>query len=405
MSCIPPPALPGRASRRFGRAGYAESRGSANSSSGPTTRASASGPLVGPPAATTQCRRDVDARRSGAVETVAVGDVRDGSAARRRRPRCRCGRGRSHAFVGAALLEGRADGRRVRRQQRHAARAWTADGDRSRSRGRRSAPGTAVERARAESALREQTTRLGLALEASTGASWTWDVRTNRADWDDAFRARFAILPEEPPSFETWLARVHTDDRPRMLRTLEDVLQTRDTWDHTYRVQGPDGAVRWMQSLGRADRDSTGRVTQLTGLELDITERRRTEDVEHDRALRALLETATQGIVSSDAAGTIVFANRAFESMFGWAAEELIDTPIARLIPSMLRDGTHVGRDLVGTRKRRVRLSDSRHRQSRADPEWRTRICVRDRHHRTPACRNRPARAHHRKVAVPGPSS
>ena len=72
----------------------------------------------------------------------------------------------------------------------------------------------------------------------------------------------------------------------------------------------PDGTERWMQSLGRADRDAAGQVTRLTGLELDITERRRTEealqarrDEEHDRTLRTLLETATQGIVSADARG------------------------------------------------------------------------------------------------------
>ena len=55
----------------------------------------------------------------------------------------------------------------------------------------------AVERTRAEAALREQKTRLRLALEASAGGSWTWDPRTNDADWDDAFRAQFGFAPEE----------------------------------------------------------------------------------------------------------------------------------------------------------------------------------------------------------------
>ena len=218
----------------------------------------------------------------------------------------------------------------------------------------------AIERTRAEAALREQKTRLQLALEASAGGSWTWDPRTHDTDWDDAFRARFGFTLEEVPSFETWFARVHVEDRPRIRRVLEEILQTKDTWDLTYRVQGPDGAIRWMQSLGRADREATGHVSRLTGLELDITERRRTEDAlqarrdeEHDRTLRTLLETATQGIVSADARGMIVFANRAVEVMFGWAANELIGQPMERLIPSVLRDGTSFtgGLHLVGTRK------------------------------------------------------
>jgi PAS domain S-box-containing protein len=220
----------------------------------------------------------------------------------------------------------------------------------------------AVERTHAEAALRDREHRFRLALGASGGGSWTWDLRTNDAEWDDAFRAIFGFAPEEPPLFETWLARVHVDDRPRMRAVLEEVLKTQDTWDHTYRAVRPDGAVSWMQSLGRADRDASGQVTRLTGFELDISERRRTEealqarrDEEHDRELRLLLETAAQGIVSVDVRGVIASANRAFGMMFDWAPEELIGQPIERLIPSVFGDGhqRRVALAVVGIRKDR----------------------------------------------------
>jgi PAS domain S-box-containing protein len=201
----------------------------------------------------------------------------------------------------------------------------------------------AVERARAESALREREHRFRLALSASGGGSWTWDLRTNDAVWDDAFRARFGFTDAEPALFENWLEKVHPEDRPKIQSTLGEVSHGRDTWDHTYRFTRADGTVLWMQSLGRADRDPAGQVTRLTGLELDVTERRRTEearqarrDEEHDRELRLLLETATQGIVSVDAQGTIVMANRALESMFGWPSGALIGESVERLIPSLM---------------------------------------------------------------------
>jgi PAS domain S-box-containing protein len=218
----------------------------------------------------------------------------------------------------------------------------------------------AAERARAEAALREREQRLGLALSASGGGSWTWDVRTNDAYWDDAFRARFGFTPAEPPLFETWLAGVHPEDRGRMLAALEEVLHAKDTWDHTYRFVRSDGGVLWMQSLGRAVRDAAGQVTRLTGLELDVTERRRTEEVlqarreeERDRELRLLLQTATQGIVSVDLHGVIDSANRAFEAMFGSEPDTLIGQPIAQSIPLLFR-GKHEqrgSRELVGHRQ------------------------------------------------------
>ena len=63
--------------------------------------------------------------------------------------------------------------------------------------------------------------------------------------------------------------------------------------------------------------DATGQVTRLFGLNLDITARRRAEEVlqahhdaERSRGLHVLLDTAPQGIVSMDAQGIIVTTNR-----------------------------------------------------------------------------------------------
>ena len=233
----------------------------------------------------------------------------------------------------------------------------------------------AVERTRAEAALRHRELRLRLALDASGGGSWTWEASTNRIDWDDGFRLQYGFSAEEPPTFEAWLSRVHEEDRPRLLSTLDKVQQTttQDDWDNTFRIVRPDGTIAWMQSRGRADRDVNGQLTRLTGLDLDVTQHRRAEeavqarrDEERDREVRLLLETAAQGIVSLDSSGRIVTANRALEAMFGWAPGELIGQSIEQLLPWSLGD-VHdprridyfaapyphlVGnRDLVGRRK------------------------------------------------------
>jgi PAS domain S-box-containing protein len=205
----------------------------------------------------------------------------------------------------------------------------------------------AVERARAERALREREHRLRLALDASAAGSWTWDAHTNQIDWDDGFRVRYGFPPDEVASSDKWVARVHEEDRPRMLGLLDEMLRspTKVAWDNSFRIVLPNGAVRWIQSLGRAERDASGAVTRLTGLDLDITVRRRTEeavqalrDEKRDQQLRLLLETAEQGIVLVDAKGFILTANRALEAMFGWGPGELVGQPIERLLPASLRE-------------------------------------------------------------------
>jgi PAS domain S-box-containing protein len=206
----------------------------------------------------------------------------------------------------------------------------------------------AVERTRVEAALREQQYRLRLALEASDGGSWTWNAATNQVDWDERFRPLYGLPPDEPATSDAWVSRVHDDDRARLLALRQEMLtsKTKNSWESTYRIVRPDGTLRWIQSRGRVDRDAGGNITRLTGLDFDFTEHRRREDAlqarreeEHDRALRTLLETATQGIVSVDAQGVIVTANQAFDAMFGWASGALIGQPIERLMPAALRDG------------------------------------------------------------------
>jgi PAS domain S-box-containing protein len=139
----------------------------------------------------------------------------------------------------------------------------------------------AVERARAEQAVREPEQRLRQALDASGAASWMRDARTGHIDWDDRFRKLYGFTKEEPASLEAWLSRIHEEDRQQVLELVEQIRQTKshDTFDVMFRIVRPDETLRWVQSVGQAHRDADGQLMRLTGLELDITERRRAEEV------------------------------------------------------------------------------------------------------------------------------
>jgi len=204
----------------------------------------------------------------------------------------------------------------------------------------------AVGRARAEAALREREQRLQLSLDASAAGVWTWNAQSDRLDWDHRVYAHYGMVPGRPLSLDRWTSTLHEDDRKRVLDHFDQLLCSPDDndWNETFRIVRPDGNERWMQGLGRAERDADGRLVRLVGICLDVTERRRAEealqarrDEEHDRELRLLLETATQGILSVDAEGIIISANRALEAMFGWPPGELFGQSIERLLPSFLR--------------------------------------------------------------------
>ena len=198
----------------------------------------------------------------------------------------------------------------------------------------------AAERARAEAVSRDA--RTSAAARARRVCGRGLDLACARPiclDWDERVHAHYGLVPGSPPSLDSWISSLHEDDRQRVLDRLGHILRCADDneWDETFRIVRTDGTERWMHGLGRAERDTDGRLTRIGGICLDITERRRAaealqarRDEEHDRELRLLLETATQGIASVDAHGVIETANRALETMFGWPPGELIGQPIER---------------------------------------------------------------------------
>lgn len=102
-----------------------------------------------------------------------------------------------------------------------------------------------------QAAQRERDLELRLALDVSGPGVWSWDAASNRPAWDDRFHAQYGFAPEAPRTFDTWLARVHEDDRPQVLDRLDRLRHANrdDAWDVVFRVVQPSGALSWMPGL------------------------------------------------------------------------------------------------------------------------------------------------------------
>ncbi len=74
-----------------------------------------------------------------------------------------------------------------------------------------------------------------------------------------------------------WPPLLHPDDRQPFLERWRHCLRTAEDWEYEYRVQARDGSWRTLLSRGKPARRSDGRVTGWAGIQLDITDRQRTE--------------------------------------------------------------------------------------------------------------------------------
>ena len=115
---------------------------------------------------------------------------------------------------------------------------------------------------------------------------------------------------------------VHADDRESLRSSIASVTPEKPDFVHEHRACWRDGTVHWISVRGRGFFDQQGRLLKISGIAMDIDERKRAE--ERLRLLAAALEEAPNAVVLTDPQGAILWVNPAFSQMTGYSAEEAI---------------------------------------------------------------------------------
>jgi PAS domain S-box-containing protein len=127
-----------------------------------------------------------------------------------------------------------------------------------------------VERLRRQVATTERLTRVG---------SWETCLRTQTTTVSDEL-CRILDLPRQELArspLETYLSRIHPDDRPRVTAMAERAAREDGLeWEH--RIVTSSGEVRHIRVRTETERDADGRPVRLVGANEDVTERRESEE-------------------------------------------------------------------------------------------------------------------------------
>lgn len=122
---------------------------------------------------------------------------------------------------------------------------------------------------------------------------------------------------------------IHPDDLPLVYennRRLESASDD-DVFEVEYRIKRADGEWRWLYSRERAMlRDPNGKVIQKLGIAQDITERKNLQEQlqASEERLRLIAETVPDLIFRADHAGSITYANPAFQTVLGLDPQQII---------------------------------------------------------------------------------
>lgn len=165
---------------------------------------------------------------------------------------------------------------------------------------------------------------------------------------------------------EEWLASVHPDDRPAVLKASRLPLFGKPA-EVTYRLMLPDGQERWFLARAFPVRNAAGKVYRVAGIAEDITDRHRQET--WLRLLESVIVHANDAVLITNAESVdlpgprIVYINRAFTRMMGYKPEEVLgqtprilqgpdtDRRVLRRIRAALREGQPVRVELVNYHK------------------------------------------------------
>jgi two-component sensor histidine kinase/DNA-binding response OmpR family regulator len=127
--------------------------------------------------------------------------------------------------------------------------------------------------------LLESEQRRSLAIAAGKMGSWDWDWVNGDWMWDEG---QYGIFGVDPTAFVVTpvsvQALLHPDDIDELRKAMVQFNKGARSYEAEFRVIRPDGEVRWCVGTAAATVDKGGRVIRVSGVTVDITERKRAEE-------------------------------------------------------------------------------------------------------------------------------
>ena len=181
-----------------------------------------------------------------------------------------------------------------------------------------------------ENALRASEERLALALAVSGQGLYDLNIATSQTVFSDEYARMLGYKPSEleltPALWASWL---HPEDREEILHLFEScVTGKRRNYRAEFRLRTRSGDWIWVLSMGKVvDWDAAGRPLRMVGTHLNITERKRTEEVlreSEERFAKAFRASPAPMAISIIKTGQFLDVNEQWLKMMGHTREETI---------------------------------------------------------------------------------
>src|SRR5258707_653040 len=184
------------------------------------------------------------------------------------------------------------------------------------------------ERKKAEERLRRSESYLAEAQRLSHTGTWVLDARAMRyLHWSDEAYRIWGLNPlQGRPSRDNMWQRIHPDDRDRVWEEVQEALRQKRDFSSEFRILLPDGTIKYLEAATYHEFSSSGALVEAVSTQIDVTERKRTEETlrEREAKIQRLVDSNIIGIFIWDFDGRILEANDEFLRMVGYDREDLL---------------------------------------------------------------------------------
>jgi len=189
----------------------------------------------------------------------------------------------------------------------------------------------AIERKRAENALRESEERLSMALAAGEMGTWDWHIQSGRVVWSDNVEPIFG-LPRGgfAGTYTAFLDLVHPDDRESTVHAIRAAIEGRKDYEVEHRIVRRDGAIRWLACKGRVVRDQAGKPLRMLGTVQDTTDKKRATEAlrESQERFQQLAENIREVFWMTNPEKTeMTYISPGYEAIWGRSCGSLYASP------------------------------------------------------------------------------
>ncbi len=171
--------------------------------------------------------------------------------------------------------------------------------------------------------------------DIGTFVAWRDPAKQGQDEWSKACLRIFGYTEQTfEGTTDAFWRRVHPDDVEKVRSAQDAAHLAGTTYDMRHRIVRPDGEVRWIHERARVERDPAGTPLRLVGVTRDVTEEKLAEEALRASEARnaAVIESAVDGLIVTDAHGKVTGFNPAAERIFGYRRAEVLGRDLLDLI-------------------------------------------------------------------------